>query len=184
MASVCTPWLGTIHRPWPKRKAVALLPISPRSRLQCVSATDSSVARNACRVRLKANPLRELLPDIPVLLRLVFLAVVSYQSQYQQNYEHGYHAWRHRCISGRKYRINWIAAGPRLTKNMEGKTNRTSTGTILIVVLAAASSARCRCRNGQSGSAPPPAPSSRPHRCALPGCAKRRRGPCPPAIPG
>jgi hypothetical protein len=43
-----------------------------------------------------------LLPDIPALLRLVFLAVVSYKSQHQQYHEQGDHAWRHRCISGRK----------------------------------------------------------------------------------
>src|SRR6266850_1637535 len=38
MARVWTPWQGTIHSPWPRRKRAASVAIRPRKRDQCVRA--------------------------------------------------------------------------------------------------------------------------------------------------
>src|SRR5882724_4810725 len=145
MAKVCTPRQGTIHRPSPVGKWLGAVAIRPRKRDQWVAARRTWVARQAFRVRFSAYPLGPGTDITTPKARYSRLGSSRLETAGLGAGEPDAAAKLiHRAACGARMRNSSMMAGPRVTKMMEGRTNRTRGTIILMVVLAACSSARWR----------------------------------------
>src|SRR5919197_5415017 len=134
IAMVCTPWHGTIHKPFPELNSADAVRIKPFSRLQCVSATSSRLARNACRVWLKAYASRKcagtMAKPLGVFESSCSPTIGNQPDQQNDKNDRESNGGAHLPIPGKTLRTICTITGPKVTMKIGGKMNKTSTGVI------------------------------------------------------